>query len=445
MSIFSSLYVAMSGIRSNEVGMSIIGDNIANMNTIGFKGSRGVFSDILNTTIMGEPGVSGVGQGSMATSVQRLVGQGALLQTGVSTDLAIGGNGFFMMQGQVSGTDATFYSRNGQFRIDEDGFLANMSGLQLLGFPANVATGDVNTNISPLLVGTQISPPKATNNVTLDVNLDPKEDQLGPGAVLDTTDEQTLASTSTFSTTTTWYDSLGEAHDVDLYYIHQQTGEWSWHAVVDQGELDPALAGNFQEIGNGALTFTSDGLLDTYTPPPPGPSLSIQFDGATAQDVSFDWGEAITTDAVAGIAGSGIGTSSYSTKSAVVTVSQDGFGAGDLTFIDFDRDGTIHGTFSNGDQRTLGRVAMANFLSPDQLNAVGGNMFLESPQSGEPAVGEPNTGGRGQIFSSSLEQSNVDLSNEFTNMIVTQRGFQASSRTVTTADQMLTELINLKR
>lgn len=440
MSIFSSLYVGMSGLRVNEAGIAIIGDNIANMNTIGFKASRGVFADILNTTIMGEPGLSEVGQGALTTAIQRIHKQGALLQTGIPTDMAIGGNGFFIVDGSINGTEAQFYTRNGQFRIDGDGFMSTIAGLRLQGYQRDPVTGILSTALSDLQVGNAVSQPKPTSLMGIDVNLDPNETILGPAAVLDTTDQATLVDTSSFSTTVSVYDSLGNAHDVDVYFIHQDVGQWSWHAVIDGGALQGGTAGTITEIGTGTMTFDSDGKFDTYTPAPPGPTLTVQFDGATSQDIDIDWGDAITTDT-----GLGTGTSSFAGASGIKMVSQDGFGVGELTFVEIDVDGNITGTFSNGDERTLGRVALATFQSPDRLNSVGGNLFLESPDSGDPAIGEPNNGGRGSIFSAALEQSNVDLSNEFTQMIISQRGFQASSRTVTTADQMLQELINLKR
>lgn len=453
MSIFSSLYTGMSGMRVNETGIAVTGDNIANMNTIGFKASRPVFADILNATVMGSPGSANVGQGALAQAVQRIQGQGAMLQTGVTSDLAIGGNGFFICRGELAGQDSRFYTRNGQFRIDDEGFMATVSGLRLQGFMAEPPNGPLKTAISDLSVGQAVSEPVATTTLDFTVNLDPNEDVVGPGATLNTTvaangAEEVDTSNVAFSTSVTVYDSLGNTHPMEVYFIHQAPGEWTWHAMVDGESLEggnvgavPGVADTPTLAGEGVLNFNTEGLLDSEGNPGVGDiTLNVNFAGASPQDIVVDFGNSITDEV-----GDGSGSSSFNGGSSVNGVSQNGFGPGALTFINFEPDGTIIGVFDNGDERILAKLALADFRAPDELSSIGGNLFLQSPHSGEPVIGFPNQGGRGQIYGGALEQSNVDLSNEFTQMIINQRGFQASSRTVTTADQMLTELINLKR
>lgn len=427
MSIFSSLYIGMSGMRVNETGFQAVGDNIANMNTVGFKGSRAVFADVLNRTVLGTAGVSEMGQGAAVQGVQRLHTQGALLQTGITTDLAIGGNGFFLVHGEAAGGEGTFYTRNGQFLIDSDGLLVNTAGLQLQGYTAD-DNGVLGTALGDLAVGNQTSPPSATSEVGLAVNLDPNE-------AVNTFDPADLEGTASFSTTVTVYDSLGNAHQVDVYFTNNDNGSWEWHAFAEGDELEGGAPGP-TEIAAGSVSFNTDGELDTEV----GNSFNVTFAGATAQGVTLDFGESLTTDG-----GDGSGSSSFAGGSAIHFVAQDGFAAGNLTFLTVDPDGTIQGSFSNGDTRVLGQVALANFNAPQELDSVGGNLFRLGPGAGEPVVGAANTGGRGQIISGGLEQSNVDLTNEFTQMIVTQRGYQAASRTITTANAMLGELVNLIR
>jgi len=441
MSIFSSLFTGVSGMRSNERGFGVIGDNIANMNTVGFKGSRAIFADVLNQTVLGSAGVTAdLGQGSIIGGIQNVMTQGSLLQTGVTTDLAIGGNGFFILEGSAGGLEGNFYSRNGQFRVDEEGFLTNNSGLYLQGFPAD-STGNLNAALGKLQVGSATSPPKPTTEIGLGINLDPNEplavDPL-TGAVIPF-DPANPETTAAFSTSVPMYDSLGNAHDVEIYFVHTASGQWDWFAQIDGGEIEGGTANTPFTITSGSLAYDTDGILDQeiHNVGPPAP---VQFLGATSQDLQLDFGDSLTTDL-----GDGSGSTSYSGGSTVNTVIQNGFGAGSLTHISVDESGRIAGTFSNGDNRILGGLAIALFQGQDALKTVGGNLLAAGPGVSEPIVGEPNNGGRGLIFAGSLEQSNVDLTNEFTQMIVTQRGFQASSRTVTTGNEMLTELVNLIR
>lgn len=409
MSIFSSLYIGMSGMRVNETGFAVVGDNIANMNTIGFKASRANFADVLNRTIIGQAGVAELGQGSVVNGVRRLHTQGALLQTGVETDLAIGGNGFFILEGEAAGGEGTFFTRNGQFRLNDAGFLVNNAGLLVQGFAAD-QTGTLDTVLGSLLLGTQVSPPEATTNVNLQVNLDPSSEELGG---FDATD---IEGTVNFTSTISVFDSLGESHDVDVFFSKTGPNTWQWNAIVEGTPF------------SGDLTFDESGVL--IAPDPPEFTLSgVIFPGAAPQDIVLDFED----------------TTQVAKESSVLFIDADGRPPGDLAFLTVEPDGTIQGAFSNGDTRVLGQLALATFQAPDDLDNVGGNLFKLGPGAGEAAIGTPNSGLRGQVFAGALEQANVDLTNEFTQMITTQRGFQASSRTISTANQMLGELVNLNR
>jgi len=418
MSIFSTMYIGMSGMRANEGAIGTIGNNIANVNTIGFKGSRAVFADLLSQTVLGSAGMSQAGQGVSVASIQRMMSQGSLLGTGAATDLAVSGNGYFIVD-DPSGQRS--YTRNGQFLVDQQGYLTTVDNLRLQGYAAD-ANGVLGARLGGLQINHITSPPKPTATVSLGLNLD-------AGATTPTVpfDPATpdAANSSNYTTPMTVYDSLGNAHQVDIYFSTNQDGTWNWSAVVPGADITGNAGDPPVEIASGVLTFDTDGNLVST----PDPAASVSFAGATTQDITFDF----TT------------STSYGAASALNTADQDGFGVGTLSFVDIDEAGQITGTFTNGRELLLGQLALARFEAPDQLNAIGQNRFTETLSSGQPAIGTPGTGARGDIFAGTLEQSNVDLTNEFTQLIVAQRGFQASSKTVTTADEMLLQVVNLKQ
>lgn len=425
MSITSSLYIGMSGMRTNEGAIGVIGNNIANLNTIGFKGSRAVFADLLSKTVLGMGGASQAGQGAALAAVQRLVTQGALLGTNVTTDLAVSGEGYFMVTNQ---NGDRLFTRNGQLQVDNTGYLTTVEGLRLQGYPAN-ATGVLSTGVGDLQVGRITSPPQATSAIDMVVNLG-REEAIQGG--FDITDP---AGTSSHTGTITVYDSLGQSHQLEVYYTQTAPGEWSWNAVSTQGELDGSTDATPVVVADGQLVFDQDGRLVSETQN----TSNVTFFGANPQDLLFDFGNELSTG------GDGAGSTSYASASANISESQDGFAVGSLSFVEIGTDGTISGTFTNGREQVLGQLALARFQAPHALNAIGGNLFAETQLSGQPAIGAAGSGGRGDILSGVLEQSNVDLTNEFTNLILAQRGFQAASRTITTADEMLAEVVNLKR
>jgi len=417
MSIYSSMYIGMSGMRANEGAIGTIGDNIANVNTVGFKGSRAVFADMLSQNLLGSAGMSQAGQGVSVAAIQRLVTQGALLGTGVSTDFAISGEGYFIVD-DPSGE--RFYTRNGQFQVDNEGYLTTVDNLKLQGYPA-----DENGVLAATLGGIQInqvsSPPRATTTLAYDLNLDANaelpSEGFDPGAPEN--------GGYNYTTSTTVYDSLGNAHQVDFYYVTDEAGTWSWTAVISGEDAGGDPGDPPVEVGSGTLSFDSDGTLLDDTPT----TISLSFPNANSQDIDIDFS----------------GSTQYGDPSSTNSVDQDGFAAGTLSFVDVDETGQVFGTFDNGREVLLGQLALARFDAPGLLNGVGDNRFAETIDSGQPAIGTPGTGARGEIYAGTLEQSNVDLTNEFTQLIVAQRGFQASSRTVTTADEMLLQVVNLKQ
>ncbi len=423
MSIVSSLYIGASGLLSNSLELEVVGDNVANSNTIGFKGSRAAFADVLGDTIIGGNGQLGLGV--RAQTVQKIFTQGSLTSTGIATDMAVQGPGLFV----VEGPDGPLYTRNGQFTLNQDGHLTSLEGLRVQGYVAD-ANGVVTpgTGLDDLQLADATSPPLATSNLVIHANLDSQATVLG--VPFDATDP---ANTSNFSTTMTVYDSLGAAHDIDLHYVNLGGGTWEWHAVTDGANVDGGTPGVPFELGTGTLTFDGAGNLSAVA----GNTITLDPTGvAPSQTITLDMGDPAT---------GAVGITQFAAPSATSFLSQDGHTAGTLAGIKVDENGNVIGAFTNGETRTLAQVALADFPAPDELGRIGGNLYRAFADAGEPNIGAPGSGGRGTLVQGALEQSNVDLASELIRMIVVQRAFQANSKTLTTADQMAAELVQIKR
>lgn len=426
MSLYSSLYTGVSGLQTNSQELSVVGDNVANANTIGFKKSRAAFEDILGQNLATAGGE--IGLGAKLSHVQKILTQGALTTTGLATDLALQGDGFFM----VKGTDnVNYFTRAGQFTVDEDGYMTNLDGLRVQGFGAD-EQGNIAGVVSELQIGAASSLPNPTSEVVMQGNLDASA--AAPiNAPIDPLDPDSY----NFSNSTTLYDSLGNAISATAYFASDGAGGWSYEVYTDGANVTGGTPGTATQILDGTLTYGTDGELIDHT------QNTTTFDpaGATApQTVTLNFGDPTN----AGGTGLG-GMTQFSNPSSVSFLNQDGFGAGELANVRIEQDGTITGAFTNGQTRPLGQVAVADFTAADQLDRIGGNLFAATATSGEPNVGVAGTGGKGTVVAGALEQSNVDLASEFVRMIVAQRGYQANSKTVTTADSLLNELIQIKR
>jgi flagellar hook protein FlgE len=433
MSITRSLEIGVSGLRANSDALGIASDNIANTNTVGFKGSRGVFEDVLGRSVASAEPVKSAGAGSRVAHVEQMWSQGALVTTDSPTDLAISGQGFFIVKGNLQGTDTQYYSRAGQFHVDNNGILVNSDDLRLQGYSA-APDGTMGVALGDLEVTGSTIPANPTTQVQLSANLDSEETVKAA-----TFDPLNAADTSNFSQNVTVYDSLGASHEVTMFFHKSAPNTWDWHAVTSSTDLaggtTPATP---TEVASGALTFTTDGALDTETTN----TSSWNFVDATPnQTITFDFGTSITTDTGTGLDG----TTQFASKSTPVGLTQDGYSAGEVASISISEDGTITGAYSNGQHRVIGQVATADFANVDGLDRTGNNCWLETQTSGQPLIGGADTGGRGGIVSGALEQSNVDLGTEFVNLIAYQRGFQANARVITTADDIYGELVNIKR
>jgi flagellar hook protein FlgE len=427
------MYTGVSGLQANGLAVSVIGDNIANVNTIGFKGSRGNFDDVLQQTILGRAGsTSQLGGGVILNDVQHMFTQGALMNTGQSSDLAISGSGFFVVNGTYNGVQGNFYTRAGQFSVNQDGFLVNPAGLRVQGYTVD-STGQLGGTIGDLNITSHNIPPNPTTSMEITANLNSDEVVLAaPWNVAD------AAGTSNFNTTITSFDSLGNSHQVEVYFRKTAANSWDWHAVVDGGELAGGVSGTPTEIADGTLGFTTNGELDTEVVN----ANTVNFLGAApGQVIDFDFGDSITTDSGTGLAG----TTGFAGSNSINFQRQDGFATGTMQSMSITPDGVIMGGFSNGEVQAVGQLALADFQSVAGLDRSGGNLWIQTRDSGEALVGAPNSGARGAIHSYALEQSNVDLAEQFVHLISAQRGYQANSKIITTSDQMLQDTLNMKR
>lgn len=431
MALTGALFAGVSGINSNGNAMNIIGDNIANANTIGFKSSRAVFFDLLSADVGGTK----IGLGSRLATSDRLFVQGGVETTNSVTDLAIQGHGLFILRDAQGGT---FYSRAGEFSIDKDGNLANPAGLAVQGTrldsSGNPVSGLTNIVISQLVVA-----PTETDEISLALNLDATQTAPATALPADAAGTEDTAGNwfgaANFSTVVTIYDSLGQGHD--LTYLFRQSGtanEWDYRVVANAGEITGGTSGELQQVNaaGGLLAFNADGTLDTTN--------------TTIADIGpIAWANGANAQAVASADMLFTGTTQFALPSSVSQVNQNGSSSGILKGISISTDGVITGQFTSGGTQPLFRIALGDFANPQGLAHLGNSLYLQSNESGPVLLGNPGDGSFGTVLSGSLELSTVDLATEFVKMVTTQRGFQASSRTITVTDTLLEEVSNLKR
>ena len=419
-----SMFSAISGLRGHQIMMDVIGNNIANVNTVGFKSGRVNFQDILSQSLHGATAPQGglgsinpaqIGLGMTVAGIDVLQTQGNLQSTGKTTDMAIQGDGFFMESDGVS----TTYTRDGAFDIALDGSLANpASGLKVQGWQADAAGKiDITQPITNLVIPIgQRTTALATSHVTLSGNLD-------AGATAAVAGPPAVAATAV-PTTMTVFDSLGVSHSVKVTFTKTGANTWSWAATKDPADTGIGVSAAVPGVNDGTLTYTSGGVFSASTG-----TLSFTFpDGATSTTPKIDLTQMTQFSGVSQPAGQ-----------------TDGFTSGTLVTFAVGDAGTLSGVYSNGQTQVLGQIALADFLNSAGLLRAGQNNFSATSASGAANIGAAGTGGRGTVTTGALEMSNVDLATQFTGMITAERGFQANSRVITTSDEMLQELVNLKR
>lgn len=538
--MITSLSTGTSGIKANMTALSVIGNNIANVNTVGFKSSRTIFSDVLSQSLTG--GSSQIGLGSQLSAITPQFTQGAFETTGNGLDLALEGDGFFVVEDT---TGASYYTRAGQFALDKDSYMVNSDGYKLQGYSVD-SSGAIIPAVGDIQISSAAIPANPTSSIDLVANLQSDAEikgfvftnatddvvfnigagnitaqliadggltsgtahtgdevataiktaleaqngiadtytvtysgstglftitkaatadalnilwtnagttaeamlgftaddaiPVGGATVASDTDagafDVTKASqTSNSSTAITVYDSLGNGHLTNIYFRKSDANAagntWQWYAVVGSSD---SFSGSAEVQANGTITFNTSGGISSLSPVT-YPTGGFDFSGGSAQNqtIAFDFGTGTS------------GVTQFGSPFAIYDQQQDGYAAGSLQSMTIGEDGIINGLYTNGKTRSIGQIVVADFSNANGLASKGKNLYAETADSGQPAVGVPNASGRASIQSAALELSNVDLANEFIKMIAAQRGFQANSRVITTSDEILQELVNLKR
>jgi flagellar hook protein FlgE len=419
--MFTSFSTALSALNADSTAIDVVGNNLANLNSTGFKSSSVTFQDLVTQSLGAGLGQTQVGFGTGTPLTQRLFTQGAIQTSAGVLDSAIQGDGFFVVQ-DPSGN--TYYTRNGAFQADSSGNLMTNTGDYVQGWTTLDADGTVNTNgpVGNIVVPVgSLNPPVATTTMTADLNLDSSANADG---------------TSAFSMPITVYDSLGTAHTLTLNFQKTQANTWSYQVTIPGADVTAGTAGTPYDTGtDGTLNFAQDGSLPAATNPSP---LTINIPGLSdgANDMTITW-NLFNSDGVTGR------ITQYGESSASSASSQNGAPAAELDQVGIGNGGTVLAQYSDGNQVVVGQIAMASIRNPDSLIAIGDNNYELSASTANPSIGVPGTGGRGTIQGGSLEASNVDIATEFTNLIVYQRAYEANAHVVTTADQLSQDTINL--
>ena len=518
MALTSSLYSGVSGLVNMGNAMQVIGDNIANVNTNGFKGARATFQDIMAQSINTARGGSQVGRGSSMSDVAPLFSQGSFESTTSSTDLAIAGNGFFMVTDPAR-ENSIYYTRAGQFHVDKTGYLVSPAGLRAQGWEMETqpdGTAEMIGSITDIQISNS-SPPVATDLATVTVNLDSRIEDPLAGILADQWNGMQPGGGLSqgvhyeYSTTFNVFDSLGNTHEITVMFDRTDNDrEWEFLVTMNP-EDDRSMMPRNGDSGllmAGYISFTPQGQIESiygpdvntsthplpdppgdptnWTPEPGKDTPPVRFNGGawewsefgdhsypqlvafflpptgsdnplTGQDNSAQIIE-LNFGAHAALERNGAGnllpdhwsveaisTTQYANRSSTLFYDQNGFGAGFLETLNVDSEGVISGSYSNGRIISLARIGLARFNSPTDLGKEGGSLWRQTTASGAPITGPPRTNGLGSIAANALEQSTVDMGTEFVKLITTQRAFQANSRVITTTDDMLQELMAMKR
>ncbi len=440
MPISQALYTGVTGLSVMADSMSVVANNIANANAKGFKKDRAEFEDMLSSDMSTGSGSGQIGRGARMRAVRTLHTQGGLAVTDNLTDMAIQGSGFFVLSNsssEVQESAGRFFTRVGSFVFDKDGYLSDPSGGRVMGFMSTKA-GNLSSRLQEVRIETNSIPPKKTEKIVMDINLDAR---IKPNDL--EFDVMNPEASTQFNNTMTVFDSHGRSHPVTIFYQRVPASEgieWKWNACVDAKDTTNPPDGSDYVLGaTGTIKFDAKGsLMEEISN---GGTIDFGEGAEPGQVIELDFGQNMGVEK-----GSGLNsTRSISAKSVTNFHSQNGYEAGNIKSLKIELDGTIRGIYTNGVQRQLGAVALASFENQDGLMKAGRNLFYATLDSGPAKVGLAQSGTRGAVYASTLEESNVDLAQEFVNMIMTQRGFQANSRSITTTDSMIEEIVNLKR
>jgi flagellar hook protein FlgE len=428
-----SFSAGLSGLNANAVYLNVIGNNLANINTVGFKASSVTFQDLVSQTLGGSSdNPTQVGLGVMTGSISPVFSQGAIDSTREATNVAIQGGGFFV----VANDDGNAYTRAGNFSFDKDGTLVSPDGYRVQGWTATDALGQIVATGQP---GDITVPPGVLREPVATATLATFTNLNADATVADT-----------FTTSVQVYDALGQSHLTTVTYTNTAAGQWDWAMTVDGGEVVGGTAGTPSMLSSGTVTFDGTGQLSATTVAAPATGggtlpadtdMDVTFDtpawtnGAGANTLTWDLTDANGVSSLTG----------FAATSATSSIRQNGSAAGMVDNIAILNDGTIQATFGVGQTVAVGKLALASFNNPKGLVKLGANKYGERPSAGLPNIGTAGTGGRGTLIGSALEQSNVDIAQEFTQMILAQRGYQANSKTITVSDELLVDTLSIKR
>jgi flagellar hook protein FlgE len=406
----------LSGLGAASNDLDVIGNNIANANTVGFKQSTAVFADVYANTIATSVNTQ-IGLGTQLAAVQQDFSQGTPTTTGQALDVAINGQGFF----QMNNNGALTYSRNGVFQLDKNGFITNSQGLQVMGYAAN-ANGVINTAATvPIQVPTTNIPPVATQNIVAQLNLN-SQDTVPTVTPFSATNNNTY----NYSTSTTVFDSLGGSQEVDLYFVKTAANTWDVYGGAKSGTVSPLGTVNFSTSGSlsgtaaaAPATSAGTGLL-TFTVP--------NTDGsATPQSLTLNLS----------------GTTQFGSKDGVNNIQPDGYASGQLVNFTIGADGMLTGHYSNQQTQPLGQIVLANFANPNGLQDLGNNEYAQTAASGVAQVSSPGSTNHGALQGGAVESSNVDLTTQLVNLITAQRNYQANAQTIKTQQTVDQAIMNL--
>ena len=401
----------LSGLAGAARNLEVIGNNVANANTVGFKESRAQFADMYANTLAGSTAAT-IGMGTRLASVAQLFTQGNITTTNNPLDVAINGEGFY----RLNNNGAITYTRNGQFALDSNGYITGAGGARVTGYAADSTGAIIAGAPADLKIPKTDLTPKMTSKATMGVNLDSR------GAIL-SAPGFSLANAATYNSATSisTYDSLGNSHTLSTYFVKTAANTYSVFAANDGVQVGAAAVGT--------LTFKPDGSIDpAATTLPFSLSVPIANGAATPMTVSLDF----------------TGSTQFGTAFSVNDSTQDGFTAGKLSGFGIGADGVISGRYTNGQTLALGQLALASFANSQGLAPQGANQWAESAASGAPLVGTPGSGSLGALQSGAVEDANVDLTAELVNMIAAQRSYQANAQTIKTEDSLLQTVVNLR-
>lgn len=409
---------ALTGLNAAAADLDVTGNNIANSQTVGFKGSRAEFADIFATSNMGLARIA-IGQGVRLAAVRQEFTQGQFAFTGNTLDLAINGTGFF----QVNNGGKLLYTRNGSFTLDRNGYIVDANNRRLQGYGVD-GSGNVNTGtFVDLRVNTSPVAPRATTRIDMTANL-----QSGTQAPAVTPFDPANADSYSFSTSTTVYDSQGRAHLQSFYFVKVPDQPNQWQVYTQLAGYPDAPS------GPNLITFNPDGTFNNIDG---GETVTYQFSAAAADSpLAGATDLTIVTDFA--------DLTQFGTAFAVTELDQDGYAAGQFAGLSVENDGTIFARFSNGQSTVLGQVMLVQFPSPDNLQQIGDTSWVETYASGGPLRGTPGASGLGTIQSGALEQSNVDVTEQLVKMITAQRNYQANAKTIETESAITQTIINLR-